>query len=115
MIGEVETKIAEIRGMITQRYWCKIVDHERIIERVLWLLELVAKLQTSTHCAYCGTEFPVDDSAAEVTDHIRSCEDHPMRRVERENLALRERVRELESNHGPSPVSWGQHQARLDP
>ena len=35
--------------------------------------------------------------------------------LEEEKVKLQERVRELESNHGPSPVSWGQHQARLDP
>jgi len=36
-----------------------------------------------TYCAYCGQEFPLDDSAAEqVSEHIRRCEKHPMRAAE---------------------------------
>lgn len=38
-----------------------------------------------TFCAYCGEEFPLDTVTAEqVGEHIRICEKHPMRIVERE-------------------------------
>lgn len=44
-----------------------------------WLLELVAELQTTTYCSYCGQEFPIDDKSAElVTQHIWECQQHPM-------------------------------------
>lgn len=56
--------------------------------------------EDSTYCAYCGAEFPLDGSAFDVTQHIRSCEHHPMRVVERDNALLRERVRELEDELG---------------
>ena len=36
-----------------------------------------------TYCAYCGAEYPLDDSAATlVGEHIKTCEKHPMRKVE---------------------------------
>ncbi len=36
-----------------------------------------------TYCAYCGAEYPLDDDAATlVSEHIKTCEKHPMRAVE---------------------------------
>ena len=36
-----------------------------------------------TYCAYCGAEYPLDDNAAnQVSEHIKTCEKHPMRAVE---------------------------------
>lgn len=33
-----------------------------------------------TYCAYCGQRYPLDDKAAAlVTEHIYTCEKHPMR------------------------------------
>lgn len=35
-----------------------------------------------TYCAYCGKEFPMDDDASDVSEHIATCPKHPMRDVE---------------------------------
>lgn len=36
-----------------------------------------------TYCAYCGAEYPLDDNAAaQVSEHIKTCEKHPMRAAE---------------------------------
>lgn len=43
-----------------------------------------------TYCSYCGARFPLDDQAASlVGEHIRMCEKHPMRAIEREVGRLR--------------------------
>ena len=43
---------------------------------------IIAKAD-KTYCAYCGAEFPLDDDAAsQVSEHIKTCEKHPMRKVE---------------------------------
>ena len=37
-----------------------------------------------TYCAYCGAEYPLDDAAATlVSEHIKTCEKHPMRETEK--------------------------------
>lgn len=53
-------------------------------------------------CVYCGHEYPAGTPASVcgtpasgeqvqvLTDHIRVCEKHPMRVLERENAAMRE-------------------------
>ena len=42
----------------------------------------LAELESKTYCAYCGAEFTIDDSAiALVTDHIYTCDKHPMRQL----------------------------------
>lgn len=43
-----------------------------------------------TYCAYCNEVFTIDDAAVKVTQHIQECEQHPMRRLEQENLYLRQ-------------------------
>ena len=44
--------------------------------------ELKNKLN-STYCAYCGAEFALNDEAVRlVSEHIRTCEKHPMRHAE---------------------------------
>ena len=45
----------------------------------------VVELETSTYCAYCGEQYPLDDKAASaVSEHIKSCKKHPMRKLEYE-------------------------------
>lgn len=44
------------------------------------------------YCAYCGEEFPVDDQTADVSEHIRTCIKHPMRKVEQERDTFQARV-----------------------
>lgn len=42
------------------------------------LLERRAQ-DNETYCAYCGARFPLDDKAATlVSEHIRTCVNHPM-------------------------------------
>ena len=42
-----------------------------------------------TYCAYCGAEYPLDDkAAAQVSEHIKTCEKHPMRAAEAEVARL---------------------------
>lgn len=42
-------------------------------------------VQDATYCAYCGARFHLDDKAATfVTEHIYTCEKHPMRIPERQ-------------------------------
>lgn len=43
-------------------------------------------------CVYCGHEYPQDTPAAGseiLTDHIRQCEKHPMRKLESDRTVLR--------------------------
>ena len=45
--------------------------------------------EQATYCAYCGERFPLDDHAASaVTEHINTCEKHPMRIPERQQDGL---------------------------
>ena len=50
----------------------------------------VERLTGFTYCAYCGAEFPIDGDAADVSNHIRTCEKHPMRQTEVERDRYRE-------------------------
>ena len=115
MSDETEARLTEIRVRVESdkdKNWApQFRSRPHVEEDRAWLLELVAELQKQlrvTYCSYCGADFPLDDSAAAVTEHIRTCEHHPMRRVERENLAIRERVRELEYQieNNPNRYSW---------
>lgn len=46
-------------------------------------LERAEAVNRRTYCAYCGAEFLADGEAAEqVSEHIRTCEKHPMRALE---------------------------------
>lgn len=42
-----------------------------------------------TYCAYCGWKSPVDDNAADLTDHVESCVRHPVFIAKSENKRLR--------------------------
>ena len=49
-----------------------------------------------TYCAYCGEFFPADGdgrSTDAVTEHIRTCDKHPMREPEAEVERLKEQLR----------------------
>lgn len=44
-----------------------------------------------TYCAYCGRTYPADDvNASAVSEHIRTCEKHPMRKAEARIMVLEE-------------------------
>jgi len=42
----------------------------------------LASIKQLTYCAYCGKEFLIDSDGSEISEHIKTCEDHPMREVE---------------------------------
>lgn len=49
-------------------------------------------------CVYCGHEYPQDTPAwgnQVLTDHIKVCEKHPMRKLEDDNAKLRKALAEL--------------------
>jgi hypothetical protein len=53
------------------------------------LRKKLEELENTTYCAYCGERFALDDKAATfVTEHIRTCPDHPMRAIEAERNEL---------------------------
>jgi len=46
-------------------------------------------MKSRTWCAYCGKEYPLDTVTNEqIGEHIRTCPDHPMRKLEEENTRL---------------------------
>jgi len=50
------------------------------------------KITTVLTCVYCGHEYPQDTPAwgsQVLTDHIKVCEKHPMRKLEEDNKTLR--------------------------
>lgn len=50
------------------------------------------QLTTEITCVYCGLAYPPgtpSHGAQVLTDHIRVCEKHPMRKVEEDRTALR--------------------------
>jgi DNA repair exonuclease SbcCD ATPase subunit len=63
--------------------------------------ELIAdsrRRDTETYCAYCGIRYPLDDQAATlVSEHIHTCEKHPMREVERQVAELRHRLEQYQT------------------
>lgn len=60
-------------------------ENERLTARIAELEEETKR----TYCAYCGEAFVIDDQAATlVSEHIRTCEKHPLRAYEQENKRL---------------------------
>ena len=72
--------------------WCDQCDYlietnkfeKRPLENELRIeIDRLRALVDKTYCAYCGAEFLLDGTAASmVTEHIKTCEKHPMRKVE---------------------------------
>ncbi len=85
----MEDKMSELNGLELMPEAMKI---RKIREQELE----IDRLKSMTYCAYCGIEFPLDDDAAnQVSEHIRTCDKHPLREVEAESdrrLALLRRV-----------------------
>lgn len=60
-------------------------------------LTKVAEMEQTTYCAYCAQQFTLDDNAAaKVTEHIYTCDKHPMRDVEQQRDQLRKVLVEIE-------------------
>lgn len=57
----------------------------------------IKRMREHTWCAYCGLEIHIDDEAAtKISEHIMSCERHPIHIALADNAALRERLRVVE-------------------
>ena len=81
----VTTKITH-RYLMNKTKWdlatftMQIVDMNDDLQKELDRIRVV---NDKTYCAYCGADFPLDDDAASmVSEHIKTCEKHPMRKVE---------------------------------
>lgn len=60
-------------------------------------LRALVERQNFTYCAYCGAEYPLDSVTSEqVTEHIRTCGAHPMRKLEEENRRIIERLKRVD-------------------
>jgi hypothetical protein len=75
------------------------------LEVKMQLRERISELEQrceSTYCAYCGAFFEADrpDKTEAVSAHIRLCEKHPMRQVEKDRDMWEARARELETIAG---------------
>lgn len=58
-------------------------------------------------CVYCGHEYPQDTPAwghQVLTEHIKVCEKHPMRKLEADNARLRKALSELKADTKPSKL-----------
>jgi len=70
--------------LMDEQGWATIDTFERLSET-----PPAARVLT---CVYCGHEYPQDTPAAGaeiLTEHIRQCEKHPMRKLESDNATLR--------------------------
>jgi hypothetical protein len=54
------------------------IDKSRLI-----VTEHVWMDEGHTYCAYCGYEIHGDDGVGKVSEHIKTCEHHPMRKAEK--------------------------------
>lgn len=94
LLAEVKRLTAELAssediraGMSEESmYYSQLTEeNDRLTLEVERLREELRGRDNCTYCAYCGERFGLDDAAATlVSNHIASCEKHPMRVVERE-------------------------------
>lgn len=66
-----------------------------------WVKKLQQTTQTLT-CVYCGQMYPPNTpthGSEVLTEHIKVCEKHPMRKLEEENKDLKKRIAELEIDY----------------
>ena len=60
-----------------------VVRNAGLTAELARLRSRIAELETTTYCAYCGEQYPLDDAAASrVSEHIKTCVKHPMRELE---------------------------------
>ncbi len=76
-------------------------------EKIAELQAEIDRLKSMTYCACCGKEFPLDDEAAiQFSEHILTCDKHPLRELEAESdrrLALLRQTHDDAKNHGHCP------------
>jgi len=71
------------------------VDVHQALEEAMAEVEMLKcendQLVSNTFCAYCGEEFPLDTVTAEqVSEHIRTCDKHPIQKINMRRIALEE-------------------------
>ena len=63
-------------------------------------------------CVYCGQEYPdgTPTSGANVlTEHIKACEKHPMRKLEAQNQIMREFIQDISIMECSDDCRWNNH------
>lgn len=93
-----------------KKYKCKNCGGTINVTDYLWFtrgFEMASNSRVLT-CVYCGMEYPQDTPAhgAQIlTDHIKVCEKHPMRELEKQNREMRNLIKsccfEHEDTHCP--------------
>lgn len=69
-------------------------------------------------CVYCGHEYPQDTPASGdkvLTDHIRQCEKHPMKKISDEHAMLRKALVGLVGSDDPKELELIEGTIRVMP
>lgn len=76
------------RGYCTEENKTKVVDPTLIKAMATEVTPIVAKLREEneelkrktnfTYCAYCGKEYPLDTDGLLISEHIKTCDKHPL-------------------------------------
>jgi hypothetical protein len=86
--GHLVAEIERLRKLSTDR----LVEVEELrAERNEYKAE-IERLRNHTYCAYCGEEFAIDIDTAAVSEHIATCQKHPMRGLEAEIERLKTKL-----------------------
>jgi hypothetical protein len=85
---ELEIMTAERDALARENLSQKITIREST-DMLIKAADELTRMKSETYCAYCGERFQLDDDvASRVSEHIRACQKHPMRKVEAERDAL---------------------------
>ena len=82
------------------------------------ILEVATKSMDTLTCVYCGSQYPEGTppfGAQILTDHIRVCEKHPMRKLELNNAKLRKALADLVGAESASELEAMEAAIRLLP
>lgn len=89
---EIEQLTAERDAIARENVSQKIAIREST-DMLIKAADELTRMKSETYCAYCGERFQLDDDvASRVSEHIRACQKHPMRKVEAERDAARAEV-----------------------
>lgn len=90
-LGAVEVEAESlVDAQLSATYDDLVNMYEKDTEGLRAENEQLRKVNNSTYCAYCNASYErTDDALAQVRDHIKVCEYHPMRKLEAENETLK--------------------------